>query len=227
MIQIVVAHYQEDLQWLHGLKKALLDAGLDDPHMNLYVYHKGGFVDGVRSFLQGIRKEDFSNIILTKLDNIGRESHTYLYHMLYNVVEARHRRDALPAATFFMQGRPSDHGINFCQHDRNIAMSFLGHHFECDNKGYPHHIGLPIIEFYHRYFTSDVSKPFVFTPGGQFSVNWDCVFLSEDRVRLLNTIYQDHWDVPMLPWILERLWLKVFTDDSIHPRFCELDKEIL
>jgi hypothetical protein len=74
--QIVVAQYEEDISWLNK-----------ELH-NCIIYNKGK---------NGL---NINNII--RLPNIGRESHTYLYHIINNY-------DKLADITVFTQGRISDH----------------------------------------------------------------------------------------------------------------------
>jgi len=57
--EIVVARYNENLSWLKKLPKDII----------ITVYNKGN---------------DDINIPSIKLPNIGRESHTYLYHIIKN-----------------------------------------------------------------------------------------------------------------------------------------------
>ena len=77
--QIVVARYNEDIMYLSLFKNIMI------------VYNKG---DDNTPF-------DFNTI---KLPNIGRESHTYLYHIIQNY-------DNLANKTLFLQGRVHDHKL--------------------------------------------------------------------------------------------------------------------
>ena len=76
--QIVVAKYNEDIQWLKMFKEITL------------VYNKGS-VDNHLFCFQTVQ-----------LPNYGRESHTYLYHIIQNY-------DQLAEYTLFFQGSISDH----------------------------------------------------------------------------------------------------------------------
>lgn len=75
--EIVVAHYNEDLSWL----KDEVDA--------CSIYSKGG-------------DKNAPQYPHHKLPNIGREGHTYLYHIIK-------RYDTLADVTIFLQGRIDDH----------------------------------------------------------------------------------------------------------------------
>jgi hypothetical protein len=72
--QIVVARYKEDIDWLYCL-------GL--PYI---IYNKGEDID----------------VPCIKLPNIGREAHSYLYHIVANY-------ENLSNYTLFLQGYPYDH----------------------------------------------------------------------------------------------------------------------
>jgi hypothetical protein len=73
--EIVVARYNENIEWLHSERDHCI------------IYNKGNLLN-------------ISNEIL--LPNIGRESHTYLYHIINNY----HK---LADITIFTQARLSDH----------------------------------------------------------------------------------------------------------------------
>jgi|APGre2960657404_1045060.scaffolds.fasta_scaffold03773_3 hypothetical protein len=77
-MQIVVARYNEDLSWLTKYKDACL------------IYNKGDSID-------------MPNVALP---NIGRESHTYLHHIIEKYNE-------LDDVTVFTQANPFDHCPNF------------------------------------------------------------------------------------------------------------------
>lgn len=79
-IQIVVARYNEDIKWLLPFKDVTI------------IYNKGQYLPLLNSF-------NFIN-----LDNVGRESHTYLYHIIENY-------DNLSDKTIFFQGNIRDHKI--------------------------------------------------------------------------------------------------------------------
>ncbi|KAI9759689.1 MAG: hypothetical protein M4579_002166 [Chaenotheca gracillima] len=76
-IEVVVAHYNEDLSWL----KEVADSCI--------VYSKGGDKN----------VPEFPHL---PLENIGREGHTYLAHLVK-------RYHSLPEVTIFLQGRIDDH----------------------------------------------------------------------------------------------------------------------
>lgn len=78
--QIVVARYNEDIRWLLPYKQIAI------------IYNKGLYNDIINKF------ETIT------LKNVGRESHTYLYHIINNY-------DNLADKTIFFQGKIDDHKI--------------------------------------------------------------------------------------------------------------------
>lgn len=93
--QLVVAWYREDLSWL-------TEQGLNSEAV---VYSKGGL-------------EHPPNFTIFDLPNIGREAHTYLYHIVENY-------DNLADVTIFTQANPFDHSPDFC----NLLPSVSSTHF--------------------------------------------------------------------------------------------------
>ena len=79
-VQIVVSRYNEDIKWLLPYKDIVI------------IYNKGEYNHLLNNF----------NII--NLKNYGRESHTYLYHIINNY-------DNLTEKIIFFQGKINDHKI--------------------------------------------------------------------------------------------------------------------
>lgn len=84
-VEIVLARYHENLEWMLTISRLVK------------IYNKGKNIP-VYTNIFGIKK-----LLEIQLPNIGRESHTYLYHIINNW-------DNLPRTTFFGQGKlTSDH----------------------------------------------------------------------------------------------------------------------
>jgi hypothetical protein len=62
-IDIIIAHYKEDLKWVDDLPK----------HYNIYIYSKNNNKPNI--------KRNYNHILLS---NVGRDYHTYLYHIINN-----------------------------------------------------------------------------------------------------------------------------------------------
>ncbi len=82
--EVVVARYNEDISWV--LKEF--------PNENIIIYNKGE--DNLGDLP--------SNVSVIKLPNIGREAHTYLYHIINNY-------DHLTDRIMFLQGNPYEHPL--------------------------------------------------------------------------------------------------------------------
>lgn len=84
--EFVVARYKEDINWLNNFKDA-----------KITVYNK-------------FYKE---NVVL---NNVGREAHTYLYHIVKNY-------DNLKKYIIFTQGDPIAHSPNFLKNVKNLMVN--------------------------------------------------------------------------------------------------------
>jgi hypothetical protein len=93
--QIVVARYNENIEWLIPFKDIAI------------IYNKGN---------KDIILNNFNTVYL---DNIGRESHTYLYHIINNY-------DNLANKTIFFQGKINDHPILEIEDYFNDEIDFIG-----------------------------------------------------------------------------------------------------
>lgn len=136
------------------------------------------------------------------LPNIGREAHTYLYHIIT-------RWDSLADYTAFVQGYPFDHAPGLVEDLARAPTDFrhLGPHLSCDRDGWPHHGGLGVGKIADS--VGLVQTEFPFSAGAQFVV-------SRERIRsrplefyhvLMSVL------VPRLnetPWVYERLWQSIF-----------------
>ena len=105
-VEMVVSHYQEDLSWIRPWGDITR------------VYHKGGYADRLKlgMGLWGAR--------LDTLDNVGRESHTYLYHIVNNW-------DSLADWTVFFQGSGPSWGYSITKKEMKrldrLGVKYGGH----------------------------------------------------------------------------------------------------
>jgi len=99
---IVIARYNESIDWIKYINTNLFD---------IFIYNKGNNIN-----INNI------NCKIIKLDNIGRESHTYLYHIINNY-------DNLPEKIIFTQAHPFDHVRNTFIHEinnfNNCSLNFF------------------------------------------------------------------------------------------------------
>jgi len=94
-MEIVIARYNEDLSWLKKIPKSI----------KITIYNKG---------LDNIEISDIKYNII-KLPNIGRESHTYLYHIINNYDNLAHK-------TIFCQGDSIFHSPGFLDLLKNVKL---------------------------------------------------------------------------------------------------------
>lgn len=79
MLTVVVARYNESLEWT---------SNISNTRTKCIIYNKGSKLDHIGPIIH--------------LPNVGREGHTYLYHIINNY-------NNLPEYTMFLQGQPFDH----------------------------------------------------------------------------------------------------------------------
>jgi hypothetical protein len=150
-----------------------------------------------------------------QLPNIGREAHTYAYHIVNNY-------DSLPEWTAFVQGKPFDH----CQHLYNLINDFdkiveqnpeekfffLGTWItKCDLNGNPHHAGLDLKLFQELVFGDVVQEEMTFVAGAQFIVHSDLIKNKSKKFwEKYLSIFEDKLH-PQDAWCAERLWPYLFN----------------
>lgn len=90
-IEIVIARYKENLDWVFKIPE----------EYKIIIYNKGGNSEELNYLLKNNK-----NIIIRELENIGRESHTYLTHIINNYKN-------LSDKIIFTQGNPIEHNHDF------------------------------------------------------------------------------------------------------------------
>ena len=207
-VEIVVARYREDVSWT---------AGLGFP---VTVYDKSGTPG------------------LLALPNIGRETHTYLSHIL-------RRYDDLARHTVFIQGAPFDHmppGTTPADFAARIAQNvrlglrftgFAAFKLKCDRLGRPHDLAdpakhghrpgfgkdIPLGEVYARLFAGPVPETFLIpSPAGMLFVARERIlFHSREFYRqALDLVASDPDDAANTGHAFERLWQVVFNGKTLE-----------
>ena len=200
--QIVVSRYNEDISWLMLFKNITL------------IYNKGN-----------------NDILLSKFDtiqlpNIGRESHTYLYHIVQNY-------ENLAEKTIFFQGKINDHKILDLE-DYFKEELFIGkfNNYDINKlKTNINHIGKWKIEYMNgkmrksNYIPYDwlynqigieIDKDFTkIIWGANFSIHRDLI-LSKPKLFYQNILryIDDHYN-PEEGHFLERSWYMIFHNNFI------------
>ena len=179
--QLVVAHYNEPLDWL----------GAMPADWEILVYHKGS--DPL---------PESPRYTVLPVPNKGREGETFLRHVRDHYAD-------LADYTAFLQGNPFDH-LSLAQLQDALAApsqtAFLGNWLECDAYGFPHHpLHWPLpIEGVAKSMGLTPAYPLGFCAGAQWIVTRKDIqrhpaayYADARRVLLLNT---DNG------YVLERLW---------------------
>lgn len=198
-LELVVARYQEDLRWLRNIA----------PQIRVTVYDKN--------------QEDFYPRAL-RLPNIGRESHTYLHHIVT-------RYGTLSPLTVFCQGKPFDHAFDFRRTLRELARDpqqvadfrWLGHIVDTDDaRGQrlfvpwsknPDGHELDLDAFHQELFGSPGPPKYVFQLGAQFAIT-SSLIRARPRDFYQNAL-QISTHFPEAAHCFERTWDKVFGVNGI------------
>lgn len=132
--QLVIAKYKEDISWAKNLDS-----------WDVVIYSKD-------------RSETDSQCV--SLPNLGREAHTYLFHILNNY-------EKLADVLVFAQGHPFDHSPNFLNHLQNLPQNLTYfplsiHDFLLDELGNPHLTGNPPTTYglnFKQFFEHVLGRP--------------------------------------------------------------------
>jgi hypothetical protein len=194
-LSMVVARYNENIDWIKKYK-------------NVIVYNKGNASDLEKS-----------EIPFTTLDNVGREGHTFLYHIINNY-------DNLSNWTIFIQGNPFDHCPNFYEKidklyeniNNNIVpennFNFLSDRiYNSDISNCPYHSNIPLKKVYNDIFnTEEENKPIIFSPGAQFYISKKLILTKPKNYyeKILKLL--DYNINPIEGFCIERLWKYIFEN---------------
>ena len=191
-LELVVARYNENLNWLRRVPK----------QFRVTIYDKSGAV-GPDSIA---------------LPNMGREAHTYLWHIVTCY-------DSLAEVTVFCQGKPFDHAYDFHQTLRNLAenpttQDFLplGHIVDTDDargqrlftrwsKNEDGH-ELDMRGFHYALFGDDGPDQYTFRLGAQFGVS--CQLIQKRPRERYERALQVAMEFPDAAHCFERSWPLVF-----------------
>lgn len=173
-MDIVVARYNEDLSWTEGLTH------------NLFIYNKG----------------DEHPLQTHRLSNEGRESQTYLTHIIDNY-------DNIGEYTAFLQGNPFDHCGNVLSllGPTDVFTHLASWLVECDTNGSPHHSGLGISETLSR-IGATPKNSYTFGAGAQFIVPRQLI-VNKTRDWWVNVL-KVHNEISQGPYVFERIWKEIF-----------------
>lgn len=170
MIDLVVAHYNENLDWINTLEDC-----------RVFIYSKGSVNAGVR------------------LENVGREAHTYWHHILTVQDKSEY--------TAFLQGNPFEHTDHLLYRLSQRGMfNWISSWIISDNGYGQHHwVKLPIHQTCLDLLGYTLPD-YMFGAGCQSIVHRDLL----EPCDLYKKIYAKTYDLDF-PWINERLWYYFVT----------------
>ena len=185
-MKVVVSRYQENIDWTNGISDCV-------------IYNKGPATPT-------------SIHPVISLPNVGREGHTYLYHIIQNY-------DQLDDHTCFLQGHPFDHTPDLEKRlqmfDHSLSFNVLSNRVYAINLCYdPTDFSLHrlLIDTYKRVFAvSKTSHEFTFGAGAQFIVSREAI-RSRPKSFYENLLQIMDYSVnPPEGFALERFWTIIFT----------------
>jgi hypothetical protein len=188
-MNIVVACYRENLNWLSGFEDC-----------RIHVYDKSP--SSARASQQCLP----SSAEVTHLPNVGREAHTYLTHII-------NRYDSLADVTVFLQGDPHDHVRHLKQQLDEVptdpGFRELGHTPVVeDGAGNPSQPGIDSAGLYRALFRSHPPAFYPFHSGANFAVSRAAIRRRplEFYQRALTAVLSSRSG----PWEIERVWPRIF-----------------
>ena len=206
-IEVVVVHYQDNLSWIKYI---------DHP---IIVYNKNDVVP----------KVDVKKIV--SLDNVGKESHAYIYHIIKNYY-------SLPDITIFSQGWPFDHCRDFikianCRSIRkmnNMAMKLFDHEFLINNEEFCSfgscfaHDGIDMDWNFqwvlpHAAIALNIMLPknvpprnAMYCKGAILAMSKNCI--QKFTIEQYKKLYKMHYDFWSMPWAMERIWYHIYNEPN-------------
>lgn len=212
-INIIVARYNENIDWCHNLCRALMSEFSSKIDLTLYVYNKGAELSPVHSSSLSYA------YVETPLENVGREGHTYYHHM------CEHYHD-LGDYMFLLQGNPFDHsphvlesipfyirnivsGVNYDY--VHISKNVIKTPLQVQRNKYPECKDL--YETWRRIFgvECEIESECEFGAGAQFMLKRDLVLSREVDFYKRIVEMLSYSKNPMEGYDVERLHRKVFV----------------
>ena len=183
-MDVVISRYQENVEWANGIESCI-------------IYNKGP-------------ADPVTRHPIVALPNVGREGHTYLYHIIQNY-------DQLADHTCFLQGHPFDHSPDLEQRLQafvTVPFYSLSRVYSINLCYDPTDFSLHalLIHMYERVFgQAKTNHEFTFGAGAQFIVSRDAIrsrpkSFYENLLRIMEGSVH-----PPEGFALERFWTMIFT----------------
>ena len=204
--EFVIAHYNENIDWLAPIAS------------HTHVYHKG----------KDSQPPPLPLNAWDRLPNVGRESHTYLHHIINNY-------ESLPEITVFLQGdgqelakdicfrNPLDYVYNIRKNIICKAKERLSHWGRIDhngkwlqefNSGELRRANLTLGQFYKELFGFSHPSEYSFCPKGCFAATRDMIKQHPIDFYRKAISFVDNHQNPEEGHYFERLWPLIFAYES-------------
>lgn len=187
---IVVSRFDENIEWTKQYE-------------NVLIFNKG--------------LEDIIGDNVIKLENVGKENHTY-YKYIYD------NYDDLPDFIIFLKSEIEIKFLinNITINNYNVDFkTFSDMNINCNLNGCKYHSGLPLREVYNYLFEKDLTDDFAFSPGSQFLVSKSRI-LNKSRdfyLRIVNLLNKEV--NPIEYYVIERFHELIFKV-NIYPVYNKL-----
>ena len=208
--RLIISRYDENIEWLNNFKE-----------YKITIYNKGNESD-----LKG-----FNNVI--NLKNVGRESHTFIYHIINNY-------DSLDDINIFLQGKIEDLGCMAYNNLHDYEKDIDKYGFSVSRYGilgpfhWSHNVGVDRDPRYkNKWENEEISKSnlgfrkfaknlFPEIPYFVATSYSGCFAVKKENIRNLNlSIYKNILDYlsinknPIEGHYMERLWCYMFTKNKV------------
>jgi hypothetical protein len=208
---LIISRYKENVDWIQNIYNFV---------EKIFIYNKNNEND--------IKNLQDKKISVINLPNIGRESNSYLYHIVNNYEDLQNHN-------IFLQGNPYDHCKNLDYtlneiskySDDNIFLPLnkvvVENNKSKYRKTHPHTNGLPIEYFMNILFNikTDPLETILVNYGAQFIVSKNIIQKRSRSFYDFLLKLNSRKNSTLEPYIFERLWLYIFDpriplcDDSL------------
>lgn len=205
--QIIIAKYKENMAWTKGLIN--IPYIIYDKFDKTSPHHLPNIPTFPVHMFEGIKHAKTPT---------GRESHTYLYHIIKNY-------DNLADMNIFLQGQPQEiytdarsplrvlfetdfEGIDF--------LPLTGPLIIADKKAYPLHTGLPLERVFNRLFLDPCPDYFAYGWGATFCVSKK--YIHHKPLSFYEEMMQIVYEEALSGYIYERLWPTILACHGFQHR---------
>lgn len=214
--QLIVAKYKENTRWV---KKVFQE--IPTIIYNKYDKQAADYLPNIPSFpvhrFDGVKHQKTPT---------GRESHTYLYHIIKHY-------HSLADINIFLQGNPIEIGsvaidplrVFFKNDFENIQFAPLNFPLViCDKRGAPLHTGLPMERMFNRLFKTPCPDYFAYAWGAMFCVTKERIM--QRSLNFYEEMMQMVYEEPLSGYVYERMWPAILGCEGFiaHEHFPKYDR---